>query len=627
MAYNMKRHSSLIYGSPDRGTKLTPSRILSLHSSLRPGFFEPAVTEMLHENSVASSPSSSPGNTSLETPWSPTHKNGVPLPPGPLATWFWENPLPRQHIAHGITVLVEQYGLVVSLRRGNQVTVIIGRMDVRLCLFMLTCPPNYMTTPVHRQQPKSWRKKADRSLIAQDRSQRGEILSGGGRLLFVPAGERFRRLRRTMHTHLQPKAAATYEEIQAATAKDVIVDILNDPKRYAPMRVRGLIETRACLRYASAVILRVTYGKTSPASNDDPEVAGVHQVIKDLLFVLTPGSYLVNRIPWLKYVPGYDRQFREFRRYELELFQGQLNRVRNDMETRCAGPSSGKTLLEHVDEHRLSEDEMAYLAGSLFDAGSDTTASGIIIMIMAAACYPDAQACVQGELDEVVGQDRMLSFGDLDMLPQLQAFILEALRWRPVTPLGFAHRATKDITWKGRCIPAGATVLGCHRVISRDPESFPDPEIFNPGRWLTEDGQTSISTRTASAEVSQYPHPKVANRVCPGQHLANRSRFINLALLLWSFRILQRAEAPIDVEPAGFETVIIFHPKAFDVEFVPRMEDARLRELMARDEGGRDTSYVMRTCQRDEPVPHRVLFDLAVNLVVGDVECVVQIYT
>lgn len=72
---------------------------------------------------------------------------------------------------------------------------------------------------------------------------------------------------------------------------------------------------------------------------------------------------------------------------------------------------------------------------------------------MAAACYPDAQACVQGELDEVVGQDRsmlnlllsvlrfltwhsVLSFGDLDMLPQLQAFILEALRWRPVTPLG-----------------------------------------------------------------------------------------------------------------------------------------------------------------------------------------------
>lgn len=58
----------------------------------------------------------------------------------------------------------------------------------------------------------------------------GEMLSGGLRLLLQPAGEQFRRLRRTAHTHLQPKAAQTYEEIQEESARDVIVDILNDPK-------------------------------------------------------------------------------------------------------------------------------------------------------------------------------------------------------------------------------------------------------------------------------------------------------------------------------------------------------------------------------------------------------------
>lgn len=26
----------------------------------------------------------------------PTQKNGVPLPPGPPATWLWENPLPKK---------------------------------------------------------------------------------------------------------------------------------------------------------------------------------------------------------------------------------------------------------------------------------------------------------------------------------------------------------------------------------------------------------------------------------------------------------------------------------------------------------------------------------------------------
>ena len=42
----------------------------------------------------------------------------------------------------------------------------------------------------------------------------------------------------------------------------------------------------------------------------------------------------------------------------------------------------------------------------MFGAGSDTTASAISISIMAAACYPDAQAKVQEELDSVIGKER-----------------------------------------------------------------------------------------------------------------------------------------------------------------------------------------------------------------------------
>jgi len=288
---------------------------------------------------------------------------------------------------------------------------------------------------------------------------------------------------------------------------------------------------------------------------------------------LRPGAYLVDRIPWLKYVPGYGRQLKEFHRYELALFRDQLNRVRDDMAMNNAGPSFGKTLLEHVDNHRLSNDEMAYLAGGLFGAGSDTSASGITVMIMAAACHPDAQARVQDELNEVVGMDRVPTFGDWDMLPQLHAFMLEALRWRPVTPIGFAHRAMKDIIWKGQCIPAGATVIGCHWAISRDPVAFPDPETFNPGRWLTEDGRIRTDMHFYTFGFGR--------RVCPGQHVANRSLYINLALLFWSFRILQRPEAPIDLDASGFRDVIVFNPMPFEVEFVPRVEEGRLRELMA----------------------------------------------
>ena len=66
----------------------------------------------------------------------------------------------------------------------------------------------------------------------------------------------------------------------------------------------------------------------------------------------------------------------------------------------------GKYLLERQGELELSDGETAYLAGSMFGAGSDTTASGISVAVMAAACYPEAQRWVQQELDQVLGRDR-----------------------------------------------------------------------------------------------------------------------------------------------------------------------------------------------------------------------------
>lgn len=80
--------------------------------------------------------------------------------------------------------------------------------------------------------------------------------------------------------------------------------------------------------------------------------------------------------------------------------------------------------------------EMAYLAGSMFGAGSDTTASAISVSVMAAALYPEAQARVQHELDTVIGRERAPTLADQDMLPQTMAFILETFRWRPVSAGG-----------------------------------------------------------------------------------------------------------------------------------------------------------------------------------------------
>ena len=75
-----------------------------------------------------------------------------------------------------------------------------------------------------------------------------DMLPDGVRFLLQPAGKQFRRFRRAAHTHLQPKAAQMYQEIQEEAAREVILDILNDQKghmthvqRYVDVRSLGLL--------------------------------------------------------------------------------------------------------------------------------------------------------------------------------------------------------------------------------------------------------------------------------------------------------------------------------------------------------------------------------------------------
>ncbi|KAF9236256.1 cytochrome P450 [Melanogaster broomeanus] len=469
----------------------------------------------------------------------PATKNGIPLPPGPPACWFWETAFPRSNIAQTLEDWVARYGPVISLREGSRVVIVIGRLDAATEIM----------------------EKEGGALADRPRSVAlGEMVSNNMRILTMASGERFRRFRKAVHTHLQPRAAEAYEGLQCEHAMDVVLDIMRDPKHHIE-HVR---------RFSAAVIL---------------QVVRIQQNIKNLRTASRPGAYLVDIFPILKYVPGYGRVLRKYHEFELSLYRDQLARVKDAVSKNEASPSFSKKLLENTSDHCLSYDEMAYLAGTQFSAGSDTTSIAITTVIMAAARHPAAQACVQEELDTVVGTGRAPTFMDSNELPQLHAFISESLRWRPVMPIGFLHRATKDIVWRGQIIPAGATVLGCHWAISRDPVAFPNPDKFDPQRWLDTNGQLRTDLRFYTYGFGR--------RVCPGLHVANRSIYINVALLLWSFHIAERADAPIDVDSL---TETIFSCSAsLEVEFIPRMEEERLRETME------DNTELVTT---GAPVPH-----------------------
>ncbi|KAG2032683.1 cytochrome P450 [Suillus americanus] len=139
-----------------------------------------------------------------------------------------------------------------------------------------------------------------------------------------------------------------------------------------------------------------------------------------------------------------------------------------------ARPSFARFILEHQKQYQFEDKELGYIAGGMFAAGSDTSASAITIMMMAATTHTDAQARVQEELDNVVGRTRRKLSPDQCRHLAIRKGCRRLLR--------FPHCATKDIIWNNYLIPAGATVIGNHWAIANDPEVLPEPKKFNPQR-------------------------------------------------------------------------------------------------------------------------------------------------
>jgi len=98
----------------------------------------------------------------------------------------------------------------------------------------------------------------------------------------------------------------------------------------------------------------------------------------------------------------------------------------------------------------------------------------------------------QDELDRVVGKDRLPDFSDKDNLPYINAIIKEVLRWAPPLPISLPKRVTQDDVYRGYLIPAGATVVENVWAICRDPSVYPNPDTFNPDRFL-KDGKIDPS--------------------------------------------------------------------------------------------------------------------------------------
>lgn len=168
----------------------------------------------------------------------------------------------------------------------------------------------------------------------------------------------------------------------------------------------------------------------------------------------------------------------------VELVQGIIDK----RVTRGKVPKDERDLLDVLISIDMTADYITGIFISMMFAGHHTssgTASWALIELMR---NPDAMATVVAELDELYADPDgtgavEVSFQALRSIPQLEAALKETLRLHP--PLIILMRVVQEeIELAGHKIAPGTVVAASPRVSNRIAEDFPEPDSFDPGRYI-----------------------------------------------------------------------------------------------------------------------------------------------
>lgn len=249
------------------------------------------------------------------------------------------------------------------------------------------------------------------------------------------------------------------------------------------------------------------------------------------------------RIP--SWVPTQrNREFRSVMQFMDGLIYGLL------AERRRTGATHGDLLdllLQARDEETgasLSDQELRDEALTIFAAGHETTANALAWTWYLLATHPEAKARFHEEVDLVL-QGRTPNADDLQHLPYTRAIFDESLRLYPPAP-AVQRKVATNTTVCGLPLPAGALVLVGTYNLHRHPTFWPNPEQFQPERWL--DGERPAA-RYAYLPFGAGP------RACVGIHFASVEGPLLLALIGRRYDLQLAQET---VEP---ELMVTLRPK------------------------------------------------------------------
>ncbi|KAL0314949.1 UNVERIFIED_CONTAM: cytochrome [Sesamum angustifolium] len=182
--------------------------------------------------------------------------------------------------------------------------------------------------------------------------------------------------------------------------------------------------------------------------------------------------------------------------------------------------------LQDTDPECYTDEIIRGMMQVMLSAGTDTSVATMEWAMSLLLNNPEALIRAQTEIDDRIGQSRLVEDSDLPHLPYLHGIINETLRMYPPAPMLVPHESSTKCTIGGYQVPGGTMLLLNLWAIQNDPELWDTPETFKPERFINFEGQRD------GFVLMPFGYGR---RRCPGENLAMHVVGLALASLIQCF--------------------------------------------------------------------------------------------
>lgn len=360
--------------------------------------------------------------------------------------------------------------------------------------------------------------------------------------LLTSDGELWKRQRKLMAQAFTPRRIRSYA--------DTMVEVVQSELQWRTNDVINIHDEMS--RLTMEVVARVLFG----TGLDARDIERVHaaMVVINAYYANSPEAVL--RIPTKVPTPR-NLRLRQAVQHIDEVVYRMIARKRDE----GLGDDLLSTLIAACDDggQGMTDQQLRDEAVTLFLAGHETTALALAHTIYLISKYPDVERKLTDELHTVLG-DRAATQDDLKQLPYTERVIKEGLRlYPPAWTTG--REALEDVELGGHRIPKGAQLLMSQWIVHRDPRYYPNPEAFDPDRWLAPEMKSL--PRYAFFPFGGGP------RVCIGNHFATMEATLLLVTILQRYHLELLPEQRLEVAPS-----VTLRPKGPGLEMRVRARPA-----------------------------------------------------